>query len=155
MRRTTAALVMLLGVYVAPLPAQDQNTPRISSADVEVQRGVGASGSDNTLTERGTARPGGYGSQGPIGAGTGCDGCGGYACHPQGCIFRKVLIWATYCPKERLGCCHNFCNSCQYKGVEPLYLFFLNPKCFEGGIHRPTFTNECYRGCKGCATGHP
>ena len=83
------------------------------------------------------------------------------ACCPgrkSGSCIHRLIDWATYCPKNRVCSCTSCCNSCQYKGVVPIYLFFLNPKCVEGsGLHR-TFPNECYRGCQGCAAaagGHP
>ena len=86
------------------------------------------------------------------------DGC----CCPgrkSGSCLHRVIAWATYCPKYRVCSCTSCCNSCQYKGVVPIYLFFLNPKCVEGsGLHR-TVPNECYRGCANCAagpeSGHP
>lgn len=82
------------------------------------------------------------------------DGC----CCPgrkNGPLICRVFAWATYCPKERVCSVAQCCNSCQYKGVIPLYPFFLNPKCVEGsGLHR-TVPNECYRGCQDCAAGHP
>lgn len=81
------------------------------------------------------------------------DGC----CCPgkkSGPLICRIFAWATYCPKERVCSCTQCCNSCQYKGVIPLYPFFLNPKCVEGsGLHR-TVPNECYRGCQDCAAGH-
>jgi hypothetical protein len=125
MRKTTLAIVMLVGISASSLPAQAQTESQLSTAAV---------------------------APAPNAA---CAGCGGQACHPQGCIFRKLFVWATYCPKTRLGCCHKCCNSCQYKGVEPPYLFFLNPKCIEGSGVSATFPNQCYRGCNGCAVGHP
>ena len=67
----------------------------------------------------------------------------------------RLFAWATYYPKYRVCSCTSCCNSCQYKGVAPLYLYFLNPKCVAGSGLRRTFTPECYRGCQNCAAGHP
>lgn len=80
---------------------------------------------------------------------------GGCCCpgRKSGCCIGRILAWATYCPKERVCSCTACCNSCQYKGVLPIYPFFLNPKCVEGsGLHK-TVPNECYRGCQDCAAG--
>ncbi len=142
-----AILSILVGASVSLLPAQEQTTPQLPSAAVESPVGAAPTSGDNSAASGVPA-----GAAAPA-AGGGCAGCGGHACHPQGCFLRKLLIWATYCPKERICSFTNCCNSCQYKGVIPLYPFFLNPPCVEGcGIH-PTFTPQCYRGCKGCAAG--
>jgi hypothetical protein len=78
--------------------------------------------------------------------------CPGRRC---GHYCRRILAWATYCPKYHVCSCCECCNSCQYKGVVPLYPFFLNPKCIEGSGVQATFANECYRGSVDCATcGH-
>jgi hypothetical protein len=79
--------------------------------------------------------------------------CAGRRC---GHYLHQILEWATYCPKYRVCAWTQCCNSCQYKGVLPLYTFFLNPKCIEGSGVQATFGNECYRGHKDCAAcGHP
>lgn len=144
MKAISAAVVMiLLGASLSLLPAQEQTAP-LSSATVETPNS-GTANSDNPAVGGAAA-----GVVVPR-ANPGCAGCG-HDCHPQGCLLRKLWIWATYCPKERVHSSKSCCNSCQYKGVVPFYLFFLNPKCFEGSGVRPTFPNECYRGC-GCATG--
>jgi hypothetical protein len=141
---TAAILTILVAANLSLLPAQEQ-TPHRSSAAVEAPPNSGAANNDNTAADSGA-----MGAVVP-GVNPGCTGCGP-SCHPQGCLLRKLWIWATYCPKERVCSCTSCCNSCQYKGVLPIYLLFLNPKCFEGsGVH-PTVPNECYRGC-GCATG--
>ena len=97
------------------------------------------------------ARPDSFLPYGAGPSGSRADGCC-QDCHPQGCCLKKLLIWATCCPKQRVGCTNSFCcNSCTYKGVVPFYYFFLNPKCIEGtGLHS-TFNHACYRGCNGCA----
>jgi hypothetical protein len=78
--------------------------------------------------------------------------CPGRRC---GHCLHQILAWATYCPKYRVCVCTECCNSCQYKGVVPLYPFFLNPKCIEASGVQATFANECYRGNKDCPTcGH-
>jgi hypothetical protein len=89
-----------------------------------------------------------YGSGPGGGQGGGC--C--HDCHPQGCFLKKLWVWATYCPKERVGCITPLaCGSCHYKGSVPYYLFYLNPHCVEGtGLHS-TYMHQCYRGCQGCA----
>jgi hypothetical protein len=82
-------------------------------------------------------------------------------CPRTGSCWHRLLGWATYCPKERIGCCHGECNVCHYKGEVPVYLFFLNPCCVEGsGIHptAPPFpcpskgATHC-RHCSSCAKG--
>lgn len=78
--------------------------------------------------------------------------CPGRRC---GHYLRRIIAWATYCPKYRVCSCTQWCNSCQYKGVVPFYTFFLNPKCIEGSGVQATFPNQCYRGYKDCTTcGH-
>ena len=86
---------------------------------------------------------------------------GGVCCpgKKNGHFCRRLLAWATYFPKEHVNSFTNCCNSCHYKGVEPPYLVFLNPKCYEGSGLQKAFANECYRGCDSCAggaaAGHP
>jgi hypothetical protein len=103
---------------------------------------------------RALARPGSFPEYGPPPGGVCCPG------KKNGHLCKRLLAWATYCPKERVCNCCQCCNSCQYKGAYvPPYLFFLNPKCYEGSGLRQTFNNDCYRGCKSCAdggqVGHP
>ena len=75
-------------------------------------------------------------------------GCG-CATEGRGSCLHRLIEWATYCPKERFGCCKSSCNSCQYKGSLPIYLF-TGHYCREGsGVH-PTFAPNCCQGCKGC-----
>lgn len=98
------------------------------------------------------ARPDSFLPYGPPPDGVCCPG------NKSGSCIHRLIAWATYYPKNRVCSCTECCNSCQYKGVVPLYLFFLNPKCVAGsGLHR-TVPNECYRGCANCAAGagsHP
>ena len=87
------------------------------------------------------------------GSGAGCGGC----CQRGGSCLHRLIEWATYCPKERLGCCHNFCNSCQYKGAVPLYLY-VGKICQEAPYVRPTFgppvcCHGCNKGCGNCNGG--
>ena len=78
------------------------------------------------------ARPDYFLPYGPGPSGSRADGCC-HDCHPQGCFLKTLVVWATYCPKERVCGSSSFCcNRCTYKGVVPLYYFFLNPKCLEG-----------------------
>ncbi|HWG45108.1 MAG TPA: hypothetical protein VN688_20225 [Gemmataceae bacterium] len=80
----------------------------------------------------------------------------GCACpgNKSGSCLHRLLEWATYCPKERIGCCHS-CNSCTYKGVVPLYLFFGRTCATGSGLHA-TFPNpSCCHGCTNCAAGSP
>ncbi|HEY7328429.1 MAG TPA: hypothetical protein VH592_12345 [Gemmataceae bacterium] len=78
--------------------------------------------------------------------------CPGRRC---GHYLHRIVAWATYCPKYHVCACTQCCNSCQYKGVLPLYPIFYNPKCIEGSGIQATFANECYRGNVDCATcGH-
>ena len=79
-----------------------------------------------------------------------------------GFCCRRLLEWATYCPKRAHGCCHPECNLCHYKGTLPLYLLMLNPHCVEGsGIHPTVPPIPCTshkgcascRSCGGCANG--
>ena len=140
MKRTMAAMAtMLLGASLSLLSAQEQ-TPYLSPVAVKCNNGTASNGDNRAI---GVVLPG---------ANAGCYRCGP-ACHPQGCLLRKLWIWATYCPKERVCNWTSCCNSCQYKGVVSPYLHFLNPKCFEGSGISPTFANECYRGYKGCGAG--
>lgn len=95
------------------------------------------------------ARPNSFLPYGPRPAGVCCPGC------KSGSCIHRLIEWATYCPKYRACSCCQCCNSCQYKGVVPLYRFFLNPPCLEGSGLHVTFNNECYRGSKDCTTcGH-
>ena len=141
MKRTMVAVATIfLGASLSLVSAQEQ-TPQMSPTSIEGNNGMASNGV-NTAT--GLTSPG---------ANAGCAGCGS-ACHPQGCLLRKLLIWATYRPKEHVCSWGSCCNSCQYKGVVAPYLYFLNPKCVEGNGISPTFANECYRGCqRGCANG--
>lgn len=142
-------LAVLFGAGVSLLSAQEQ-TPHRSSAAVEGNNRIVP---DDPTISAGTAGP--AGSAGAMPPSAGNSGCCNN-CHPQGCILRKLWVWATYCPKERVWSPTPFCNSCQYKGVLPFYLFYLNPKCFEGSGISPTVPPQCYRGgCQGCAAGHP
>jgi hypothetical protein len=148
MRKTTVALMtMVLTIGATPLWGQQTNPPQPPAFEatpgVGQPRVGGVEGTDRIPPNLG---------EGAAGLAGGA-GCGGSACHPQGCLLRKLLVWATYYPKERVCSCTSCCNSCQYKSVYPPYLMFLNPKCFEGSIQHGTVPNECYRGCKGC--GHP
>ncbi len=77
---------------------------------------------------------------------------------------RRLLEWATYCPKERYCCCPRQCNFCHYKGALPYYTFMLNPHCVEGsGIHPTLPPTPCPshkgrghgRDCASCANGPP
>jgi hypothetical protein len=86
------------------------------------------------------------------GAIRGCSSCGN-PCQTQGCLLYKVLVWATYRPKEHVCSCTQWCNSCGYKGLVPPYLYFQNPRCVEGSGIAPTFANTCSSGCRSCA--HP
>jgi hypothetical protein len=84
---------------------------------------------------------------GPRPEGVCCPGCKNQH------IICRIFEWATYCPKYRVCSVAQCCNSCQYKGVVPYYLFMLNPKCTEGSGLHATVPNQCYRGCKDCAAG--
>lgn len=143
-----AILLILLSANLSLLTAQESDvTPSRSSAALDT--GNAPAGVDPTVSN--TAAPGSA-QRGPL------PGPVGYChdCHPHGCFLKKLLIWSTYCPKERICSTCQWCSSCQYKGVKPLHLFFQNPKCFEGCGVYPTFANECYRNsgnCDGC--GHP
>lgn len=99
------------------------------------------------------AKPGSFAPYEPPPAGVCCPG------EKHGCFARRLLAWATYCPKQRVCSCTSCCNSCRYKGVMPLYPIFLNPKCFCGSGQHQTVPNTCYRGCQNCAAcqagGHP
>lgn len=143
-----ALLTILLGASFSLLSAQEQ-TPRRSSASIEGNNRIVPDDPTILAGRAGTAAATPAGIVPPPAGNPGC--CNN--CHPQGCILRKLWIWATYCPKERACSPTPFCNSCQYKGAVPFYLFYLNPKCFEGSGIYPTFPNQCYRGCQGCAAG--
>lgn len=96
------------------------------------------------------ARPDSFLQYGPVPDNVCCPG------RRNGHYLHQILAWATYVPKYRICSWTQCCNSCQYKGVAPLYMFFLNPKCFEASPLHATFANECYRGSKDCACGgHP
>jgi hypothetical protein len=80
-------------------------------------------------------------------------GCGCSNCPRTGSCCRRLFEWATYCPKERIGCCHQECNLCHYKGALPFYMFQLNPHCVEGsGIHPtvPPIPCPSHKGCAHC-----
>jgi hypothetical protein len=141
MIRTLAAIATIfLGASLSLVSARAQ-TPPMSPAAIEGNNGTASNGINMAV---GTTSPR---------ANASCAGCG-CNCHPQGCLLRKLLIWATYRPKEHVCSWGSCCNSCQYKGVVAPYLYFLNPKCFEGSGISPTFANECYRGYQhGCANG--
>ena len=96
------------------------------------------------------------------GPGGGCCNCPrtGSCCH-------RLFEWATYCPKERIGCCHQDCNFCHYKGQVPVYRLLLNPHCVEGSGIYPTAppipcpVHTSHKGCAhcrrcgGCTNGPP
>jgi hypothetical protein len=69
--------------------------------------------------------------------------------------LRRLIAWATYCPKERV-CTLGGCNSCGYKGVLPIHVFF-GRYCVNGCGEHATYPNPtCCHGCKGgpgCASG--
>jgi hypothetical protein len=152
---TTSILSILFAANLSFLPAQESPiqesdvTPQRSSAAIN---GSPTDGANIDPTVENTAGRAGIPTaprSGPVGY------C--HDCHPHGCLAKKLLIWATYCPKYRVCSCCQWCNSCQYKGVRPLHLLFQNPKCFEGCGVSPTFGHECYRNCHNCDScgGHP
>ncbi|MHB1422598.1 MAG: hypothetical protein ACYC3I_05270 [Gemmataceae bacterium] len=144
-----AILMILVAANLSFLTAQESDvTPQRSSAALDTSQ-TGGANVDPTVNN--TAVRGNV-LAGPLPGPEGC--C--HDCHPHGCFLKKLLIWSTYCPKERICSSCQWCNSCEYKGVKPLHLFFQNPKCFEGNGASPTFANECYRNCNNCAgRDHP
>lgn len=132
----TAADQRQEAVRTAPEPAPQQPPPNnwfgFSSP------GIGA-----------LARPDSFLPYGPRPEGVCCPGC------KSGSCLHRLLAWATYFPKYRACSCCQYCNSCQYKGVLPLYTLFLNPPCIEGSGKHVTFTHPCYRVGQDCAAcGH-
>jgi len=124
-------------VKTAPEPAPQQPPPNNWLNAITPGRGA-------------LARPDSFLQYGPRPEGVCCPSC------KKGHFFLRLLEWATYCPKYRVCVCTECCNSCQYKGVQPLYPFFLNPKCLEGSGKQATYANDCYRAGTGCAScGHP
>jgi hypothetical protein len=144
---TIAALLLALSVAAA-----DQRQEAVKTAPEPAPQQPPPNNWFNVSSPgtRALARPDSFLQYGPPPEGVCCPGrrCGHY--------LHRILAWATYFPKYRACSCCQWCNSCQYKGVVPLYTFFLNPKCSEGSGVQATFANECYRGCKTCAAcGHP
>jgi hypothetical protein len=144
---TVAALILALSVVAA-----EQRQEAVKTAPEPPPQQPPPNNWFNVSTPgvRALARPDSFLQYGLPPDGACCPGrrCGRY--------LRRIVAWATYFPKYRACSCCQWCNSCQYKGVAPLYLYFLNPKCSEGSGNQATFTNECYRGCKSCpADGHP
>jgi hypothetical protein len=143
--KLAAILVIVLGagarlLHAAPEPAAN-TTP--SAAPAAPAANGSATPSPATPAANGTAAPL---SPALNGNGAGCGGC----CQRGGSCLHRLIEWATYCPKERLGCCRNICNSCQYKGSVPLYLY-VGKICQEAPYVRPTFPPPtCCHGCKSC-----
>lgn len=143
--KLAAILVIVLGagaqwLHAAPEPAATTTpaaTPAVNGA---------ATPSPTTSAANGTATPL---PTPPQAYGAGCGGC----CQRGGSCLHRLIEWATYCPKERLGCCRNVCNSCHYKGAIPLYLY-VGKICQEAPYVRPTFPPPtCCHGCnKGCGS---
>ncbi len=145
----TVAALLLLAVSA---PAQDRRQEAVKTTPEPAPQQPPPNNWLNARTPgRGAlAQPSSFLQYGPPANSNCCPGrrCGQYC--------KQILAWATYCPKYRVCACTQCCNSCQYKGVVPLYPFFYNPKCIEGSGEHATFGNECYRGYKDCQTcGHP
>ncbi len=145
MKCKAAILLIVLAANTTRLPAQQPGSTGEVSTDGGAQRpstnwttvsspGVSALATPASLIQY--AAPA-----------EGCANCPG---NKSGCCLHRLLEWATYCPKERIGCCHS-CNSCHYKGVFPLYPFFGRTCAVGSGLHA-TFSNpSCSHGCKGCS----
>lgn len=152
MKIKAVILAMAIGASASLLHAQTQTPNGTASGTAAPQEPSTNWPQVETPGVRALAQPGAFIHYAPPGGAGCCNGCPGHK--TESCLHR-LIAWATYCPKERIGCCHS-CNSCHYKGVLPIYLFMLNPKCVEGsGIHA-TFPNPpCTHGCKTCAAGAP
>jgi hypothetical protein len=152
-RDVTNRVVRSLGLLIVLLTAAaDPRQEAVKTAPEPAPQQPPANNWFNVSTPgvRALAKPDSFLQYGPPPSGACCPGrrCGRY--------LRRILAWATYFPKQRTCSCMQWCNSCQYKGVVPLYTFFLNPPCLEGSGVQATFTNGCYRGCKDSAAAvHP
>src|SRR5579871_4360524 len=148
-RSLVVAALMFLALSSTKASAQQQLQEAVKTAPEPAPQQPPPNNWFNVSTPgvRALARPGSMPEYGPPPGGVCCPG------KKNGHFCRRLLAWATYFPKEHVLACTNCCNSCQYKGVMKPYLFFLNPKCYEGSGLRNTFPNECYRGCDGCACG--
>jgi hypothetical protein len=143
MRKVLAAILVVLVVAMSRLDAGTALPPVPATSTAPATR----------ATDIPAANP--Y-ARGP---GGGCANC------PRtGSCWHRLLEWATYCPKERVGCCHPECNACHYKGALRPYVFLLNPHCVEGsGIHPTVPPIPCpshkgcahCRNCGGCTNGPP
>ena len=149
MKIKAAILVIVLGANPALLAAQQPSSPGDTSPEGAAQRS-----STNWTT---VASPGVSALVTPaslIQYAAPPEGCANCPGNKSGCCLRRLIEWATYCPKERIGCCHS-CNSCYYKGVPSVYPFF-GRTCAVGSGLQATFPNPtCCHGCKGCSAGSP
>lgn len=132
-------------------PAAAQQQEAVRSAPEPAPRQPPANNWFNVSTpgRAALARPDSFLPYGPPPSGVCCPG------RKSGSCLRRLIAWAVYCPKYRVCSCTSCCNSCQYKGIVPLYLYFLtNPNtCVEGSNLHATVPNTCYRGSKSCAAG--
>jgi hypothetical protein len=145
MKIKVAVLAILLSANTPLLHAQQALKPPIPET-TPLQPPMDNWLSVSTPGVSALAKPDSFLQYGPNAA---CGCCPGNK--SSSCIHR-LIAWATYCPKERIGCCHS-CTSCQYKGVWPFYQSFL--RCQDGSGLHATFTHQCYQGCKGCAADAP
>jgi hypothetical protein len=145
MKIKAAILAILLGASTSLLHAQQAPKPTLpETAPQQPPMDNWLSVSTPGITA--LAKPESFLQYGPN---PNCGCCPG---KKSGSCVHRLIEWATYCPKERIGCCH-CCTSCQYKGVLPYYQFFL--RCQEGSGLHATFTHPCYQGCKDCAAATP
>jgi hypothetical protein len=147
MKWKAVILMIVLAANAALLHAQEQS-PEPTTAEGGPQK---SSTNWTTVSSPGVSALATPASLIQYAPGAGCANCPG---HKSGCCLHRLIEWATYCPKERIGCCRS-CNSCQYKGVLPLNLFFGRTCAAGSGLHA-TFPNPtCSHGCAGCTTGAP
>lgn len=146
MKIQTAILAILLGASASPLYAQvAQKTSPPETEPIQPPLNNWLSASSPGVTA--LATPASFLQYGPPPAGLCCPGCKNSSC------IHRLIEWATYCPKERVW--SSCCNSCQYKGVLPIYTIMMTPPCVCGSGLHATFTNQCYRGCNDCAAAAP
>lgn len=158
MREMVAAILAIVVATGASLRAADLPMPSVVATE---QAATTTAATPTTAANQGTLPALPVGAGGPLtryapGAGPASGCCGHCPWDPKDghcpCL-RRIVAWATYCPKERV-CSLSGCNSCGYKGVLPVHLLW-GRWCVNGcGMHATYPNPTCCHGCnKGCANG--